>query len=109
MDNVDYNGSGGTDYWKLQFSTQGIDASQVTVDLSLQGKDQGWGNQKSKFAISVDALDQHMETPVIGEWDTFTYTGMLASYVSPVFEHSWTTYTPDLSEVTSKMNDPSKT
>jgi len=108
LDNVDYYGSSGTDYWKLQFSTESIDASQVSVELSLQGTDQGWGNQKSKFAVSVDALDSDIATPVIGEWDTFTYTGMLAVYVSPVFGHSWTTYTPDLSAVTSKINDPTK-
>lgn len=95
--------------WKLQTFSEGIDAGQVSVEISLKGKDQGWGNKKSQFAISVDTLDAHIATPVIGEWDTFTYPGMLASYVSPIFEHHWTTHTPDLSQLTSQMHDPSKT
>jgi hypothetical protein len=77
--------------------------------MSMKGKDQGWGNKKSKFAFTVDTLGADFSAPAIGEWSTFTYTGMLAAYISPKFEHNWTDYEPDLTELTSKMDDPSKT
>ena len=67
------------------------------------------GGKKSQFAFSVDTLDAHIATPIIGEWAEFTYPGMLAVYKSDTFEHTWTTYTPDLSQLTSQMDDPSQT
>jgi len=42
------------------------------LSLTLKGKDQGWGNKKSQFAVSVDTLGTAFTVPEIGEMATFT-------------------------------------
>jgi len=81
----DYN-----EFWILDFSSDPIIGGDVSLLLSITGKDQGWGNQKSKFAITVDTLSKSNIFDSIGEWSTFTYDGMLDSFKSPVFDHDWT-------------------
>jgi len=42
------------------------------LSLTLKGKDQGSGNKKSQFAVSVDTLGTAFTVPEIGEMATFT-------------------------------------
>jgi hypothetical protein len=78
------------EFWKLDYSLDPIIGGDVSLLLSITGKDQGWGNQKSKYAITVDTLSKSNIFDSIGEWSTFTYDGMLDSFVSPVLDHDWT-------------------
>jgi len=77
FDNVDYPGDY-TESWKLLTFTEAVAGNtNYELSLTLKGKDQGWGNKKSQFAVSVDTLGTEFTVPTIGEWDTFTYEGML--------------------------------
>lgn len=79
MPNIDYDGPTSTDTWKNKYFAEGVAGGQLkTLEMSLEGKDQGWGNKKSMFAVSVDTLGADFSAPEIGEWDTFTYEGMIA-------------------------------
>mmetsp|Transcript_359 Transcript_359/g.322 ORF Transcript_359/g.322 Transcript_359/m.322 type:complete len:96 (-) Transcript_359:345-632(-) len=56
----------------------------------FKGKDQGWGNQKGKVAISVDKRDRDMKSRKIeGEFD---YKGMKACWISPTLGHDMEEY-----------------
>jgi len=73
------------------WSSDRIEAGVAGLSFICLAKDQGWGNRKSRFALSVDNLEVTIEKPEISEWEALAYKGMLAKYTSQIFEHDFQT------------------
>jgi len=50
---INYQGSKGQEYWRLQYTTNSINYKISELALKLNWRDQGWGNQKGLIDIRL--------------------------------------------------------